>query len=428
MPYADRLMAKRRVIESVAFAAIVAASGCNGGIPQSSALQLLPHTQRAEPGSTFASLYSFAGGSDGSNPAAGLTALNGVLYGTTAQGGSAGEYGTVFSIKPPSQEKIVYRFGGPPGDGQRPSGELSLLNGALYGTTAMGGSGGCATSGAYGCGTVFAVTPGGQQKYLYSFQGGSIDGAYPDAGVTVRNAALFGTTQSGGAFGYGMVFAITVYGEEGTLYNFLGSLDGDGAVPKASLFEFQYGVFYATTQQGGTPKRKCGAFTGCGTVYSITVGGREGALYSFKGGKDAWGPIGNLVAIKNRLFGAAEFGGAYRNGAVFSVTPPPTVHEKVLYSFQGEADGAYPAAGLIDVNGTLYGTTSAGGGSANCSGGCGTIFSITRSGKEIVLHSFSGTDGASPVGRLIQVGSGLYGTTSAGGTSNLGTVFELSLK
>jgi uncharacterized repeat protein (TIGR03803 family) len=83
---------------------------------------------------------------------------------------------------------------------------------------------------------------------------------------------------------------------------------------------------------------------------------------------------------------------------------------------------------LIEVKGTLYGTTSAGGGSSNCSGGCGTVFSVTTKGKEKVLHSFSGTDGAAPVGRLIQVGSALYGTTSAGGTSNLGTVFELSLK
>ena len=100
-----------------------------------------------------------------------------------------------------------------------------------------------------------------------------------------------------------------------------------------------------------------------------------------------------------------------------------------LYTRPDFLDGLAPDAGLIDVKGTLYGTTTGGGGSSNCSGGCGTIFSIATSGKEKILHSFGGsTDGATPIGRLTKMGSALYGTTSAGGASNNGSVFELSLQ
>jgi uncharacterized repeat protein (TIGR03803 family) len=422
-------------IQYIVIGGILGAAGCNGAShvappiagQQSDSVPRAGATQRSRAAtSSFTSLYSFAGGTDGSNPQAGLISLNGVLYGTTASGGSAGGYGTVFSVTPSAQEEVLYRFGGPPNDGAFPSAELLSFNDALYGTTRGGGSGYCQFSNVSGCGTVFSVATSGQEEYLYSFRGGSLDdGEFPYAGVTARNGALFGTTQSGGSFGDGMVFAITVYGVEGSLYNFRGS-PYDGAHPQAGLVLVGYGEFYGTTQLGGSARKKCRTLRGCGMVFMITPAGREGILYNFKGGHQAKGPIGSVVSVKGRLYGTTAFGGAGHNGTIFSVTT--TGHERVLHSFQGGADGSNPAAGLIDVNGMLYGTTSAGGGSANCSGGCGTIFSVTTSGKERVLHSFSGMDGASPVGRLVAVGTVLYGTTSAGGASNLGTVFELSLK
>ena len=111
--------------------------------------------------------------------------------------------------------------------------------------------------------------------------------------------------------------------------------------------------------------------------------------------------------------------------------------EKVIYTFQGGSDGAVPYAGLIDVNGTLYGTTSYGG-STGCGGrGCGTAFSIDpNTGAEKVIYSFCSqqncTDGAYPQAGLISVNGSLYGTTSAGGRkdthcngSGCGTVFVL---
>jgi uncharacterized repeat protein (TIGR03803 family) len=104
----------------------------------------------------------------------------------------------------------------------------------------------------------------------------------------------------------------------------------------------------------------------------------------------------------------------------------------VLHSFGGPKDGVFPYGGLIDVNGTLYGVTS-NGGSVSCGvkygdiHGCGTVFSITTSGTESVLHSFGRPrDGKYPYGGLINVNGTLYGTATAGGSNNAGMLFALS--
>jgi uncharacterized repeat protein (TIGR03803 family) len=99
--------------------------------------------------------------------------------------------------------------------------------------------------------------------------------------------------------------------------------------------------------------------------------------------------------------------------------------ETPLYTFMGGADGAYPSAGLIaDKQGNLYGMTRGGG-----TAGGGTVFEISATGAESVLHSFlvNGTDGVHPFGGLIlDKQDNLFGTTPQGGPSNLGTVFEVT--
>jgi uncharacterized repeat protein (TIGR03803 family) len=93
----------------------------------------------------------------------------------------------------------------------------------------------------------------------------------------------------------------------------------------------------------------------------------------------------------------------------------------VLHNFGRGSDGSAPAASLLDVRGTLYGTTSGGG---TC--GHGTIFSISQTGKEKVLHNFGhGSDGSAPAASLLDVKGTLYGTTTGGGTDGGGTVFAL---
>jgi uncharacterized repeat protein (TIGR03803 family) len=153
-------------------------------------------------------LHAFVGGADGSYPNGGLIAVGGTLYGTTNGGGTGGcigGCGTVFAISPSGHETVLYSFQGF-SDGVSPYAGLATLNGLLYGTTYQGG--------ASGAGTVFAVNPlNGVETVIYSFGGGD-DGANPYASLTVANGVLYGTTQQGGSSdcqgsGCGTVFSIT---------------------------------------------------------------------------------------------------------------------------------------------------------------------------------------------------------------------------
>jgi uncharacterized repeat protein (TIGR03803 family) len=232
---------------------------------------------------------------------------------------------------------------------------------------------------------------------------------------------LYGTTQAGGpsgSTGYGTVFKITPSGKESVLYNFQGGTDGNA--PVAGLTNVG-GTLYGTTSSGGT--------TGNGTVFKITTAGTKSVLYSFAGGSDAAYPTGALLKVGSTLYGTTQYGGASSWGTVFKITTSGSGY-KVLYSFNRGSDGANPFAGLIDVSGTLYGTTQAGGPSGNgCGGvGCGTVFKITKSGTESLVHSFTGppADGGAASGGLTDVGGTLYGTAYYGGASYYGMVFKIT--
>jgi uncharacterized repeat protein (TIGR03803 family) len=160
-----------------------------------------------ETGWTESTLYSFTGGDDGYNPYAGTVFdAAGNIYGTAAFGGSGGG-GTVFKLSPSADgwtQTTLYPFTGG-SDGGQPQANLTLDKaGNIYGTTGLGG---------LGYGVVFElVNSGGSYTYknLYTFTGGS-DGANPSSpgGLSLRDGKLYGTTPSGGAYGYGVVFEIT---------------------------------------------------------------------------------------------------------------------------------------------------------------------------------------------------------------------------
>jgi uncharacterized repeat protein (TIGR03803 family) len=153
---------------------------------------------------------------------------------------------------------------------------------------------------------------------------------------------------------------------------------------------------------------------------------RYKVLYSFGVSGDAANPYAGVINVKGMLYGTTAYGGANGDGTVFSITPSGT--ETVLYSFKGgPGDGEYPIAGLINVKGKLYGTTSQGGANCSSSGGCGTVFAITPSGRETVLHSFGASgDGNGPFAGLIKVKGTLYGATMEGGANGDGTVFSIT--
>lgn len=248
---------------------------------------------------------------------------------------------------------------------------------------------------------------------LHVFSGSPGDGAKPVASLIDVNGTLYGTTANGGTYNQGTVFAITLSGTLTVLHNFSGAPDGAG--PYARLTNVN-GILYGTTVGGGAHVR--------GTVFAITTSGAETVLHSFEGYPgDGDSPVSDLINVDGTLYGTTFYGGfshCLSCGTVYSITK--SGKETVLDSFSG-SNGENPAAGLTDVNGKLYGTTE-GGGTYNS----GTVFSITRSGKEAVLHSFIAEgDGKYPYGDdLIYLKGALYGTTSEGGATDYGTFFTIT--
>jgi uncharacterized repeat protein (TIGR03803 family) len=377
-------------------------------------------------------LYSFAGGHDGAGPAAPVViGSQNVLYGTTAAGGASDD-GIVFSLTPPASsggdwnEQAIYTFKGT--DGAKPRSPLAMnANGIVfYGTTEDGG--------ASGFGEVFSLYQNGAgvwiEEVLYSFTGGA-DGSHPQGQIVLAKDVLYGVTTYGGKYGRGTAFSLTAPGSSGTwtaavLHNFGGT--GDGVNPYSGLITAKGGVLYGTTYTGGAAN--------AGTVFSLTPPGTSGGawvenvLYSFTGAADGGNPYGGVtVGGVGLLYGMTSAGGSQSGGVVYSLTAPVTGSqwtEAVLCNFNSST-GESPHGGLALKSGALYGTTSKGGRS---SGDLGTVFKLlppSSSGgawQLSVLHSFAGSDGANPLTGLALSPDGVfYGTTNSGGNSNFGTIF-----
>jgi uncharacterized repeat protein (TIGR03803 family) len=169
-------------------------------------------------------------------------------------------------------------------------------------------------------------------------------------------------------------------------------------------------------------------------MFSVTQAASAQTLhlfYQFKSGNDGSQPYANVILDpQGNLYGTTTIDGAYGYGTVFKVSP--TGKETVLHSFTGKGgDGAFPVSPLVrDSAGNLYGTTELGGvfGGACGVNGCGTVFKIDPTGKETVLHRFAGypIDGQNPwQGLVLDPAGNLYGTTFQGGAHFWGTVFKL---
>jgi uncharacterized repeat protein (TIGR03803 family) len=407
---------------------------------------------------------------DGATPLSGFVAdKHGNLYGVTSIGGTGdcsdygggGGCGTVYKLSPPAKnggawtETVLYNFQGG-ADGDEVVGRLIFdKNGNLYGTTALGGGGTCT----YGCGTVFELSPPAQKggvwtkSIIYSFQGGTTDGSYPEAALVFDNLGnLYGTTFYGGGpncagYGCGTVFELSPPQQRGdawtetVLHTFIGPTSADGYGPSCNLIFDAAGNLYGTTGFGGTYNN--------GAVFEMSppaVKGdpwTESVIYSFIGPPDGASPDAGLTAGPNGAFyGSASTWGPETYGTIFELKPPRKPGgawtETVLHAFTLQADGGIPSGGVIpDEKGNLYGTTAVGGDyscNAGFNDGCGVVFKLARPAKragawkETVLHSFTGgQDGIQPESGLLFGKFGLlYGTTENGGASDAGTVFSVA--
>jgi uncharacterized repeat protein (TIGR03803 family) len=277
---------------------------------------------------------------------------------------------------------------------------------------------------------------------LYTFTGG-VDGGVPFAGLTADEAGnLYGTTSGGGntgspgpfgSAGCRVVFKLDRFAKETVPHAFTGG--ADGATPQAGLIRDEGVNLYGTASIGGNTSTLCPNPHGCGVVFKLDPFGNETVLHAFTGGVDGGFPVAGPIRDEaGNLYGITPIGGNTSSslcgfgsagcGVVFKVDP--SGKETVLHAFTGGADGGGPqAAGLIrDADGNLYGTTAFRGNitaTSRCGVfGCGVVFKLDPSGKETVLYTFTGgADGNGPFAGLIRDDAGkIYSTTDAGGNTS----------
>jgi uncharacterized repeat protein (TIGR03803 family) len=363
-------------------------------------------------------LYSFTGGFDGAGPNGSLVqGQDGSLYGTTS--------GTVFRITISGEETTLYSFPSPSSAnyvGGTSAGLILASDGNFYGTMQGNGLGNNIS------GTLYRISPAGAESVIYTWSGADV-GDLPLFGGVIQGSSglLYGT-----AYG-SSVFSLTTTGSGETEVPVI-QYGCDGV--RSSLVQAHDGSLYGTiiSACGGT-----GTGSMFGSVFKAVPGSGTGAVAtidiigSIPAGSFTYTPFPLIEGKDGNLYGTASGGGAQSFGTVFRITPSGA--GTVLYSFgAGPSDGQNPSGALVVASdGNFYGTTLAGGTpNANCkaSNGCGTFYRITPSGIETVLYSFgtNASDGIGPSGALLQASDAdLYGTTTAGGTANAGTVFKLVL-
>jgi uncharacterized repeat protein (TIGR03803 family) len=393
-------------------------------------------------------LYIFQGGADGESPTSPLVDVNGAFYGTTRFGGSkncpllAVEHGgvpgcgTIFKLATSGSSwvhSVVHEFPGSARSGADPNAGVIYSGGKLYGTTAWGGDKGdsyrfCGED--QGCGTLYEMDPS-SNKYTVLNRFDGTDGYAVVAGVLDNRGTLYGAaagSPSDGSqcpYGCGLVYSFEPNGKETVLHTFDGS---DGNLPYYAPIIVRNTVYGTTTYGGGTACNNPSG-PGCGVIYAMsTKGTGYRVLYHFTGGADGGYPT-NVIEVNGTLYGTTDLGGdlscmgssGVGCGTIFSISTRGKGF-RVLHSFAGGNDGVGPNSLLANTNGTLYSDTTFGGGTS-CNSGCGTVFEVQTSGKGYaVIYRFQGgTDGAYPsVSGVVDVNGALYGATELGGSSGCG--------
>ena len=337
---------------------------------------------------------------------------------------------------------------------------LLLSSNTLYGTIFGSVHNGAPKAvGVSASGAVFKLnTDGTGFTNLYAFSPvaqnslTNTDGANSAAQLVLSGNRLYGTTEYGGFYAHGTVFAVNTDGTGFTnLYNFTAFptypiytyTNSDGVNPSSGLV-LSSSTLYGTTSAGGN--------WGGGTVFAIhTDGTGFKNLYNFSmvsgsrnnTNSDGFGAKSSLILANNTLYGTASRGGSAGNGTVFALNTDGTGFTN-LHSFSDlvlmttppyvytNSDGVSPQAGLVLLGSTMYGTAPEGGSNTNndrlneiLAGG--TVFAVNTDGTGFTaLHSFGGSDGTGPSAGLVLSGNTLYGTAHGGGSFGEGTVFAIN--
>jgi uncharacterized repeat protein (TIGR03803 family) len=303
---------------------------------------------------------------------------------------------------------VLYNFAGAADGGDPYASLIRDSAGNLYSTGGYGGT--------YFAGVVYKVDPKGNETVLYNFTGGA-DGAYPESPVVLDGAGnLYGTTTQGGSANAGVVFKLDPGGNETVLHNFTGG--ADGIIPAGGLTLDNAGNLYGTTGQGG--------IFNDGVVYKIDKTGTETILHTFTGATDD-GKYPTYTTVRigpdENLYGVTQEGGSADQGILYRLSKSGLT---ILHNFMGGTTDGCNVVGVpfLDKNGNIYGVTSSCG-----TGQYGTVWKVSKTGAETVLHNFAGgaSDGQYPLsGVVLDANGNIYGSTETGGVSDLGTAYRLT--
>lgn len=391
---------------------------------------------RVQPDGSFEQRYTFPQ-TGPRTPLGGLIEISGTLYGTTSEGGNGG--GTLFKLSPAGVLTVLHALDGL--EGFAPASALLLASsGSLVGT--------CAQGGGPASGTVFEIDSSAQLSVLHAF--GSLNGNYPDGDLTLgSDGSLYGLTANAGPWGMATLFRLdptegfsVVHAftrEEGTgAYtsrllslgptDFYGFTIGGQANPEGTFFRSDLsGVFTPLHQfvsEGGIPaevhQATDGYLYGANEVSVVRLDGAGGV--SFPHVFDYPNPSPNSALTQfsdGYLYGTTRLGGTGHAGTIYRMSLDGTFEE--LYAFSG-VDGSFPERQMRLVegpDGALYGTTSEGG-----LFGLGTVFRFQPPNSLTTLYSFSGDNGALPMGSVVPLADGrVCGVTYSGGLGGGGRAF-----
>jgi uncharacterized repeat protein (TIGR03803 family) len=367
------------------------------------------------PTGTMTKLHDF-NDANGSHPYASLIqGTDGNFYGTTFYGG-ANHAGVVFKITSAGVFTLLQSFGGGT-DAARPMAPLIVgTDGNLYGTSEIGGIA--------DKGTIYRMSPAGAVTILhsfinYTFVGGGINVHSYSALVQATDGNFYGAANTFDVPTQTVLYKITAGGTFTALHTLSTATEGFNA---SALIQATDGNFYGTARSGGT--------SNVGTIFKMTPAGTVTVLHTFLGGSDGDSPYAPLVqGSDGNLYGTTFSGGASNSGLAFKIALTGSGYT-VLHSFVASTEGANPQAPLIQaLDGNFYGTTQESGASQG-----GTIFKMTPGGTVTVLHAFDNTATdpllpfiAAPNGALVQAADGtFYGTHVGDGATTFGMIYSMT--
>jgi uncharacterized repeat protein (TIGR03803 family) len=372
--------------------------------------------------STSGSSTSSSGGSG--NP-------GGSSSGSSSSSGSGGSSSGGSSSSGASAVSTIYSFGtGPAGtaDGARPNGSLIQgSDGYLYGTTRE--NVGTDVNGGPGAhGVIFKLTLAGEETIIQS-------GTNSESGLILgSDSNFYGVAQSpelqvisSTQFSCGSVYQLTPAGVMTTLYTFAFT-NPEGCFDNLNpgLISGGSGILYGSNTGYNTDDGEAPSM-----LFSLTLAGAVSALSSLPVGQLQEAAAGLTLGSDGNIYEITSAGGAHNAGSIYKVTPAGQA--TLLYSFgafsgdgiltSNQENSAPPVAALLwGPDGNFYGVTPFGGAT-----GCGTVFKLTPAGVETVLHSFCSTaqDAQTPSGPLILAKDGsFYGLAS--GTISFGSCMQVA--